>query len=140
MAGELVVGYDGTPGSEAALDEAVRLAGELGAEIVLVFSFSAGRLGGEVADLDAAIGERGRAVLEAGLERARAAGAHAVTSRILSQDPSDGLVTVADKRDARMIVVGSYGETPLRGALVGSTPYRLLHRSSRPVLVVRAGG
>jgi nucleotide-binding universal stress UspA family protein len=35
-----------------------------------------------------------------------------------------------------MIVVGSYGESPLRGALLGSVPYRLLHRSSVPVLVV----
>jgi len=36
-----------------------------------------------------------------------------------------------------MIVVGSYGEKPLRGAILGSTPHRLLHLTERPVLVVR---
>ena len=45
---------------------------------------------------------------------------------------------MADEHDARMIVVGSYGERPLKSALVGSTPTRLLHLSERPVLVVRA--
>ena len=36
-----------------------------------------------------------------------------------------------------MIVVGSYGEAPLKGALIGSTAHKLLHLSERPVLVVR---
>jgi len=33
-------------------------------------------------------------------------------------------------------VVGTYGESPLRGAMLGSTPHKLLHWSSRPVLCV----
>ena len=37
-----------------------------------------------------------------------------------------------------MIIVGSYGETSLRGAILGSTPFRLLNSSDRPVLVVKA--
>jgi nucleotide-binding universal stress UspA family protein len=36
-----------------------------------------------------------------------------------------------------MIVIGSYGEAPLRGVLLGSTPYRLVHQAPVPVLVVR---
>ena len=31
-----------------------------------------------------------------------------------------------DKHDARL-VVGTYGESPLRGAMLGSTPHKLLH-------------
>jgi len=57
---------------------------------------------------------------------------------IREQSSADALIEVADECDARMIVVGSYGETPLKSALVGSTPTRLLHLSERPVLVVRA--
>jgi nucleotide-binding universal stress UspA family protein len=34
--------------------------------------------------------------------------------------------------------VGSYGERPLRGAILGSTPHKLLHLAERPVLVVPA--
>ena len=37
-----------------------------------------------------------------------------------------------------MIVVGSYGEPPLRGVILGSTPFKLLHEAERPVLVVPA--
>jgi nucleotide-binding universal stress UspA family protein len=37
-----------------------------------------------------------------------------------------------------MIVVGSYGERPLKGAILGSTPYKLLYLADRPVLVVPA--
>ena len=37
-----------------------------------------------------------------------------------------------------MIVVGSYGEPPLKGAILGSTAYKLLHSSELPVLVVPA--
>ena len=38
-----------------------------------------------------------------------------------------------------MIVVGSYGEPPLKGMILGSTPNKLLHTSHRPVLVVPTG-
>jgi nucleotide-binding universal stress UspA family protein len=37
-----------------------------------------------------------------------------------------------------MIVVGSHGEGPLKGAIIGSTPHKLIQLSSVPVLVVRA--
>ena len=50
--------------------------------------------------------------------------------------PAEALIQVADERDATLIVVGSYGESPIRSALLGSTPHRLLHLSNRPVLVV----
>jgi nucleotide-binding universal stress UspA family protein len=36
-----------------------------------------------------------------------------------------------------MIVVGSCGEAPLRAVIIGSTPHRLIHVTSVPVLVVR---
>jgi nucleotide-binding universal stress UspA family protein len=134
----IVVGYDGRAGSQAALNEAIRLAGELAASsLVVVFSYEVSPLGGEVADLQAAVEDRGRAVLQEALDRVEASGI-AVETEMLGQAPADGLVSVADARDAQMIVVGSTGEGPLRGILIGSTPYKLLHLSTRPVLVVRA--
>jgi nucleotide-binding universal stress UspA family protein len=47
------------------------------------------------------------------------------------------LITAGEKHDARMIVVGSHGESPLKGAIIGSTPYKLVQLSEVPVLVVR---
>ena len=52
--------------------------------------------------------------------------------------PPAALVDVADARDARFIVVGTWGESPIRGAILGSTPHKLLHLSAPPVAVVPA--
>jgi len=135
----LVVGYDGTDGARAALAEATALAQALGDGIVLVFAFEAPRIGGEAADLDAAIEARGRALLTEACGSLADSGVP-VDQRWLALPPAEGLIAAADEVDARMIVVGSYGEHVLKGALVGSTPYRLVHLSQRPVLVVRAPG
>lgn len=133
----LVVGYDGTEGARAAFDEALTLAGKLGESVHVVFSFESPRLGGELHDLDEAIRERGEAVVGEALKTAAHAGV-VISSDVRMQDPAEGLIAAADEVGATMIVVGSYGERPLKSALVGSTPTRLLHLSARPVLVVRA--
>jgi nucleotide-binding universal stress UspA family protein len=132
----LVVGYDGTDGARAAVREAARLAPLLGGDVVVVFAFHVSPLGGQVADLAATLRERGEAVLGEALELLRAAGVDG-RGELVDDRPAEALARMADAEDAQMIVIGSYGEAPLRGALLGSTPYRLLHRSERPVLVVR---
>jgi nucleotide-binding universal stress UspA family protein len=132
-----VLGYDGTDGSRAALDAAIGLAAELGDTLVVVFAQEVSRLGGEVHDYEEAVRERGRQVLEEARTVAREGGVEIeLVMRELSS--AEALIAVAGEHDARMIVVGSHGERPLKSALVGSTPTRLLHLSDRPVLVVRA--
>ncbi len=137
MAGALLVGYDGTPGAKAAAAEAVGLASELGAEVIFAFAYWTNPMGGEVADILATLRDLGKGHLADAQALADAAG---VTARgeLAEAAPSVGLVALADQHDARMIVVGSYGEAPLKGALIGSTAHKLLHLSERPVLVVRA--
>ena len=56
---------------------------------------------------------------------------------LVNEHAYEALITVAKRHDARMIVVGSHGESPLKGTIVGSTAYKLLHFSETPVLVVR---
>ena len=46
------------------------------------------------------------------------------------------LLDVAEEQGADMTVVGSHGAGALRGIVLGSTPYKLLHHSRVPVLVV----
>jgi nucleotide-binding universal stress UspA family protein len=131
--GTLVVGYDGTDGARAALREAVALGGELGDGVVAVFAYTVGRLGGEVSDYAAALHDHAREVLD----EARTVGGAGIEVIELEESPAQALIAVADERGARMIVVGSHGESPLKSVLVGSTPTKLLHLSDRPVLVVR---
>ena len=136
MAGPIVLGYDGTDGAKAALDEALDLAGELGAEVVVVFVYHFGAAGGEAHDLVDALRERGLAVVEEALAAARAAGVQA-RAELVNDKPAEGVASVAKDEGARMIVVGSYGERPLKALIIGSTPHRLIHITDTPVLVVR---
>lgn len=137
MAGPLVVGYDGSAGANAAATEALALASELGAEVIFVFAFWTNPQGGEVADMLAALRELGEERLREAHATAEAAGVQS-RGEVVHAVPSAGLVDVAEQYDARMIIVGSYGDRPLKGALIGSTAHKLLHLSERPVLVVRA--
>jgi nucleotide-binding universal stress UspA family protein len=137
MSGPIVVGYDGSEGARAALDEAVGLAAALGSELVVGFGFGTSALGGEVQDLARAVRELGEQRLAEARAVADAAGVPC-SAELVDDRPAEGLVRLAEARGARMIVTGSHGERPLRGVMVGSTPYRLMHLSEVPVLVVRA--
>jgi nucleotide-binding universal stress UspA family protein len=137
MAGEVVLGYDGTDGAKAALREGARLAKELGAPLVVAFATRTSPLGGEVKDLHDAVVERGRAVTDEALAVAREVGADA-RAELIDENPGPALVDLAGQLGAQMIVVGSYGEGPFKGAIVGSTPHKLIQLSPVPVLVVRA--
>ena len=134
---EIVVGYDDSDTSQAALDKAAELAKDLGDSIVIVFGYAPGGYGGgEVPEQREAVEELGEKMIAKGVERAKAAGV-SYEVEMLNEHADEALMTVAGRRDARMIVVGSHGESPLRGAVIGSTPYRLVHYSTTPVLVVR---
>jgi nucleotide-binding universal stress UspA family protein len=136
MAAPIVVGYDGTAGARAALDEGVRLAGALDGELIVAFAYWTNPGGGEVADMVNALRQRGEGLLEEALEVARAAGV-AARGELVGDRPDDGLASLAEEAGAQMIVVGSYGEAPLRAVILGSTPHRLIHVTRVPVLVVR---
>jgi nucleotide-binding universal stress UspA family protein len=70
------------------------------------------------------------------VERATSAGIEA-SGEILEGDPSDELVSLADNRDADMIVVGSRGLGPLAGAVLGSVSRSVSQHANRPVVVVK---
>jgi nucleotide-binding universal stress UspA family protein len=134
---EIVVGYDDSDTSQAALDKAAELAKGLGDSIVIVFGYAPGGYGGgEVTAQREAVEELGEQVTGKGVERAKAAGVECEVE-LVNEHPYEALMTVAEKRKARMIVVGSHGESPLKGTVLGSTPYKLMHFSKTPVLVVR---
>jgi nucleotide-binding universal stress UspA family protein len=135
---QIVVGYDGSDCSRAALDKGLRLAKDLGDGVVVVFGYAPpGLWGGEIVEHEEAIEERGQKVLDEAKHQAQAEGAE-VEVELVAKKASEALVEVADARDARMIVVGSYGDPPLKGMILGSTPNKLLHIADRPVLVVPA--
>jgi len=135
MAGEIVLGYDGTESSQAALDTALQLAKDAGAKLVIVYGYDPTRMGGEVRDLDQQLEEIGKSVTTEASGKAQDAGVEAEVA-VVKQKPSSALAELAESRGARFIVVGGYGERPIAGAILGSTPHKLLHMATVPVVVV----
>jgi nucleotide-binding universal stress UspA family protein len=134
---DIVIGYDGGPCAKAALDRAAELAKGLGDKIVIVFGYDPkGYGGGEVPSHRDAVHDWGEKITGEAAEQARALDVQAEIE-ILPLRGAQALLDVAEKRGARMIVVGSYGEGPLKGAILGSVPYKLVQLSKVPVLVVR---
>jgi nucleotide-binding universal stress UspA family protein len=134
---EIVVGYDGSDSSKAALSHALEFAKALGDSVVIVFGDAPGGYGGgEVPEQKQAVDEFARKVTQEALDAAQSAKVESAVE-LVNEHAHEALITVAKRHDARMIVVGSHGESPLKGTIVGSTAYKLLHFSETPVLVVR---
>ncbi|HEY7257279.1 MAG TPA: universal stress protein [Solirubrobacterales bacterium] len=137
---EIVVGYDGSDRGRVALDRGLELAHELGDRVVIVFGYAPpGTWGGEIADHEQAIEELGEKAMDEARERAEAADVPCDVA-LVAKRGAEALLEVADERDARLIVVGSHGDTPIKEVLIGATPQKLLHTSRRPVLVVPTHG
>ena len=81
--------------------------------------------------------EIGRRVTDEAKAQAAAAGVDA-QAELVQEHGAAALLSLAERHGARFIVVGTYGESPLKGAILGSTPHKLLHVSPVPVVVVPA--
>jgi nucleotide-binding universal stress UspA family protein len=134
----IVLGYDESPGSRPALAIAISLAQRYDEPLVLVYGVEPpGGMGEEFQAHQRALTEMGRTALDHAVEEAARAGVRTVVE-LLSEKPAQALVDAAHRHDGRVIVVGTRGESPLRGAFLGSVSHKLLHLSDRPVLCVPA--
>lgn len=140
MPSDVVLGYDGSDGSKAALPVAVSVARAFDAPLAIVFGYEPNPMGGETADYKAQLEKIGQGLLATAVADAGALDAAVAVEPILAPlRPVESLLEAAAERQARVIVVGGTGERPLVGAILGSVPHKLLHRSPVPVLVVPAG-
>lgn len=138
--GTIVLGYDASPGAERALEIAIDLAIQFGDRLVIGFGAAPpGPPTEEASEHRRVLEELGGRATGSALSRAREAGLEAEVA-LVPKRPHVALTDLADREGARMIVVGSYGESPIKGAILGSTPHKLLHWAERPVLVVPASG
>ncbi|MFB7040500.1 MULTISPECIES: universal stress protein [unclassified Streptomyces] len=132
----IVLGYDESPGAARALRIAIEVAAAFDETLVLVYGAAApGPTGEEYRSHYDAIRQAGRTGLEHAVAEADRAGVPTVVE-VIDEKPAQALVDAATRHAARAIVVGSWSESPIRGALLGSTPHKLLHMSTVPVLCV----
>ena len=137
MAGDIILGYDGSEGSQAALRVAVSVAKAFEAPLTVVFGYEPNPMGGETADYKKQLEKIGAARVAVAVAEAKALDPSVSVEPIVAPlRPAESLLEAARERDARVIVVGGSGERPIVGAILGSVPHKLLHRSTVPVLVV----
>jgi len=137
MAGNVVLGYDGSDGARAALTVAVGVARAYDAPLSIVFGYEPNPMGGETADYKSTLEKLGEEMVAGAVAAAHDADATVVVETlVVPMRPVESLLEAALERQARVIVVGSSGDRPLIGAILGSVPHKLLHRATVPVLVV----
>jgi nucleotide-binding universal stress UspA family protein len=140
---KLVVGTDGSPTAEKAVEAAAELARSLGAELHIVTAFRTPRSGmGAVAGVDLVDSGAGQALAEEG---ARAVGLQSIEkfgdgvtaeAHGMQGNADDVILATAAEVGADLIVVGSKG---MRGArrYLGSVPNSVAHGANCAVLVVK---
>jgi nucleotide-binding universal stress UspA family protein len=141
----IVVGTDGSDTATQAVQQAVDLAGAVGAKLELVSAYEpvpAQRLQEErreaPEDLQWAINPREDvdSTLEAAASVARDAGV-AVDIYARQGDPADAILDVAEEREADLIIVGNKGMTGAKRFLLGSVPNKVSHHAPCSVLIIR---
>ena len=138
MAFKIMVGYDGSEGAKAALAEALSLARQVSGKVFVVYSYGGPRAyAGAPLTPRKQLKELGERLTTEALMRAAGSGV-AVEPLLVDQNAAEGLLSAARQHRVDMIVVGTHGESPIRGALLGSTAYKLVHSTTKPVLVVPA--
>jgi nucleotide-binding universal stress UspA family protein len=132
---EILVGIDGTPGSDDALAFAKRLAAATGAPLRLATAFPYSDAHSRASNEAYRNALRDDAV--AMLDRAAAGvDGHVQTYVVADVSPAHALHRIAEETGAALIVVGSTHRGPVGRVLPGSTAERLLHGSSCPVAIV----
>jgi nucleotide-binding universal stress UspA family protein len=135
----ILLATDGSPASEPASDQAIDLATQIGARLLVVSVVASARQPSE------ASGAQGRpsetremlsSAAQAIVQKARAAGAEA-TFLVWEGAAGEAIVAAADSESADLIVVGSHGRSGVSRFLIGSVSDYVVRHAHCPVMVVR---
>lgn len=145
MSNAIVVGTDGSERAGRALQEAIRMAAALEADLHVVSAYEplrGARIVGAPeaaakvwapqpdAEVQTTLGEAAASV------RARDV---KVTTHAIDKDPVDALLEVAAEVGAEMIVVGNKGMHGAQRFVLGNVPNKISHRAPCNVLIVSTG-
>jgi len=134
----IVVGIDGSPTAEKALERAVELACVSGARMHVVSAYEPvpARVSGAPAGegFQVASDFKADAVLQRALDRS-ATRELEVEQHAPKGDPADGLIGVAKETGSDLIVIGSVGMQG-RKRIFGSVPNKVSHHAPCDVLIV----
>jgi nucleotide-binding universal stress UspA family protein len=134
----IVVGVDGSDGSDRAMSVGIELARRDDARIVIahieerIVAKGGGPIHATEDEIQADIRRQAEELSSQGIDT------KVEMSDVMVGGPAHGIEEIADKAGADLIVVGTRGHSPVAGLLLGSVTQRLLHIAHRPVLAVPA--
>ena len=137
----IVVGTDGSPGAEAAVQKVIELArGSGDATVHLVCAYpgisALERIGMTARTEPASLRGVAADVLARDERRFREAGFE-VEKHAREGDPAHVILDVAGEQDADLIAVGARGSTGMRRFMLGSVASKLAHHAPSSLLIVR---
>jgi nucleotide-binding universal stress UspA family protein len=133
----VIVGYDGSPASDRALERSIQLAGGDGRVVLVTASVPpAAPAFVDEPMLDSPDPGERRALLE---RAARALGERGIEHKLVPADdaPAEALIAAARAEQADLIVVGRTGSGYVTRAIIGSTAEQVVRQAPCDVLVVR---
>ncbi|MGH9301424.1 MAG: universal stress protein [Acidimicrobiales bacterium] len=140
----VVVGTDGSPSADQAVDHAARMVMAQGARLVVVTAYSEdAEIPPDAADAPSDIqwsttlAGQAEGLARRGADRAGQLGADVLSVRSQMGEPASVILDVAEELDADLIVVGSKGMTSPSRFLLGSVPNAISHHAACDVLIVR---
>jgi len=136
----IVVGTDGSPGAEAAVQKVIELAQGSGATVHLVCTYpgmsTLERIG--MSAKQEPVNMRGVAAdVLARAERRFLDAGFTVEKHVREGDPAHTIIDVAGEKHAELIAVGARGHTGLRRFMLGSVSSKLSHHAPTSLLIVR---
>jgi nucleotide-binding universal stress UspA family protein len=140
MIRKIVVGADGSEGSQRAIEWAGSRAVDLDAEVLAVLVVRPfGEFAMEIPPLPGDVVPTLREALEKHwCKPLRDAGAKYRTL-VVEDDPTTGLLATAAQEHADMIVLGAQGHGGVVQRMLGSVTYKIAHRAQCPVVIVPGG-
>jgi nucleotide-binding universal stress UspA family protein len=135
--GRIVLGVDGSEGSDAAAHWCADLAGAVNAEVLAVYAFEPFVEWVPESDPRSWRQEAEREITE-WVAPLRAAGVSVQTRIIKDIHPVAALAGAIDGESAGLAVVGTRGRGGFRGLRVGRVPIQLVHHTQMPMILVPA--
>ena len=132
-----MVGFDGSPAADRALERAASLLAADGSVVVITASPSVPATGPvDEPILDSPSPEQRGAMLERAADMLRSRGVE-TTLVAADAEPADALTQAARAQGADLIVVGALGSGYVTRAIIGSTAEKVIRQAPCDVLVVR---
>jgi nucleotide-binding universal stress UspA family protein len=127
----IVLGVDGSGGSQIAAAWCANLAKSEGAEVVAVHAVPYPVPANERQEIEDALARQWCAPLvDLGVD---------TRTLVIEAQPAGALLTIADDCDADLVVVGRRGTGGFEELLLGSVPSQLALYANRPVLIIPEG-